>query len=55
MVLTSWGSINEGGTSANKSVGEVAMWMIIAAQWVAMALYIWTIVAPRIFPDRDFS
>eukprot|EP00518_Triparma_eleuthera_P000214 CAMPEP_0182459936 /NCGR_PEP_ID=MMETSP1319-20130603/4924_1 /TAXON_ID=172717 /ORGANISM="Bolidomonas pacifica, Strain RCC208" /LENGTH=433 /DNA_ID=CAMNT_0024658955 /DNA_START=389 /DNA_END=1690 /DNA_ORIENTATION=+ len=55
MVLTSWGSINEGGTSANKSVGEVAMWMIIAAQWVAMALYIWTIVAPRLFPDRDFS
>jgi len=55
MVLTSWGTINEGGTSANKGVGEVAMWMIIAAQWIALALYIWTIVAPRIFPDRDFS
>lgn len=56
MVLTDWGSINVGGGVVSKpSAGETAMWMIIVAQWVALALYIWTLVAPKIFPDRDFS
>jgi hypothetical protein len=55
MTLTGWGSIESGGTPANPSVGNVSMWMIIASQWVVLALYLWTLVAPRLFPDRDFS
>ena len=55
MALTGWGSIQSGGTPANPDVGEVSMWMIIASQWVVMTLYLWTLVAPRLFPDRDFS
>jgi len=55
MVLTSWGSIETGGDRANPEVGKVSMWMLIASQWLFMALYIWALVAPRLFPDRDFS
>jgi hypothetical protein len=56
MVLTDWGSLNVDSQMISKpSAGETAMWMIIVAQWAAMALYIWTLVAPRLFPDRDFS
>lgn len=55
MVLTSWGAVNTNGSAANTTVGEVSMWMIIAAQWTALLLYSWTILAPRLFPDRDFS
>lgn len=55
MSLTGWGSIESGGTPANPNVGNVSMWMIIASQWVVLALYLWTLVAPRLFPDRDFS
>ena len=55
MALTGWGSIQSGGNAANPSVGNVSMWMIIASQWFVMALYLWTLVAPRLFPDRDFS
>jgi len=55
MSLTGWGSIQSGGNAANPSAGSVSMWMIIASQWLVMALYIWTLVAPRLFPDRDFS
>ena len=56
MVLTDWGSINvEGGVVSKPSAGETAMWMIVVAQWVALALYSWTLLAPRLFPDRDFS
>ena len=55
MVVTSWGSIDTGGDRANPEVGKVSMWMMIASQWLFMLLYIWTLVAPRLFPDRDFS
>ena len=55
MALTGWGSIESGGTPANPDVGNVSMWMIIASQWVVLVLYLWTLVAPRLFPDRDFS
>jgi len=55
MVLTSWGAVNENGSAANTTVGEVSMWMIIAAQWTALILYSWTLLAPRLFPDRDFG
>ena len=55
MALTSWGSVEPGGDSANPEVGEVSMWMLISAQWLFMILYMWSLVAPRLFPDRDFS
>ena len=49
----------EGGvqyhTAANPQVGKVNMAMIAISQWVALSLYAWTLVAPRLFPDRDFS
>ena len=31
------------------------MWLNISAQWIMFALYILTLVAPVVFPDRDFS
>lgn len=55
MAVTSWGSIDNGGDRANPEVGEVSMWMLIASQWLFMVLYLWTLIAPRLFPDRDFS
>ncbi len=55
MVLTSWGQIKSDGSAANPTIGGAAMWCIIVGQWLALALYIWTLVAPRLFPDRDFS
>jgi hypothetical protein len=55
MALTGWGSIQADGNVANPQVGKVNMWIIIASQWVALLLYAWTLVAPRLFPDRDFS
>jgi serine incorporator 1/3 len=55
MALTGWGSIQANGNVADPQVGRVNMWIIIASQWVALLLYSWTLVAPRLFPDRDFS
>ena len=55
MSLTSWGSIEKGGNSANPSAGRISMWMIISSQWLMYLMYLWTLSAQRLFPDRDFS
>ena len=64
MSLTSWGSIsntlNEGEdieshSAANPEVGKLNMVTIAISQWVVLSLYAWTLLAPRLFPDRDFS
>ncbi|ETW05185.1 hypothetical protein H310_04180 [Aphanomyces invadans] len=48
MVVTQW------GTATGQQDGA-AMWVHIASQWVASALFVWTLVAPYLFPDREFS
>ena len=59
--LTGWGSISggigEGGehTAANPLVGRLNMAMIAVSQNIAILLYLWTLVAPTLFPDREFS
>lgn len=55
MILTHWGAVQTRGSIANPSASNVAMWIVIASQWLALLLYLWTLVAPRLFPDRDFS
>lgn len=55
MMMTNWGDINEDGESSGPKNGWVAMWLTTAGQWVCFLLYAWTLVAPSLFPDRDFS
>jgi serine incorporator 1/3 len=56
MTLTQWGVIqSKDGTIANRDVGRVGMWVIIGSQWLVMTLYLWTLVAPRLFPGREFN
>jgi hypothetical protein len=57
MTLTGWGSLSGEVESnvANPDKSSVNMWIICVSQWIAMALYLWTLAAPRLFPDREFS
>jgi serine incorporator 1/3 len=58
MTLTGWGTIevlDEEKNAANPTVGRVNMAMLMLSQWFAIGLYGWTLLAPRLFPDRDFS
>eukprot|EP00545_Synedropsis_sp_CCMP1620_P004977 CAMPEP_0119008362 /NCGR_PEP_ID=MMETSP1176-20130426/3636_1 /TAXON_ID=265551 /ORGANISM="Synedropsis recta cf, Strain CCMP1620" /LENGTH=459 /DNA_ID=CAMNT_0006960677 /DNA_START=78 /DNA_END=1457 /DNA_ORIENTATION=- len=58
MILTGWGTLedlNESHNAANPTAGRVNMAMIGVSQWIAIGLYSWTLLAPRLFPDRDFS
>jgi hypothetical protein len=54
MLLTGWGSKGMEGKDII-DVGWPSVWVKIVSQWVTAALYIWTMLAPIVFPDRDFS
>ena len=58
MILTGWGTLlvqdETDSHLANPTAGRVNMAMIGVSQWMAIGLYIWTLMAPRLFPDRDF-
>jgi len=53
MLLTSWGSADTSNVSYDLS--NVAMWIKIVSLWVTILLYSWTLLAPYLFPDRDFG
>ena len=63
MVLTGWGTLEAAASAgednnyhaANPTIGRFNMAMIGISQWCAILLYIWTLAAPTLFPDRDFS
>jgi len=55
MTLTGWGTLEDESQAANPTLGRVNMAIIGVSQWLAILLYIWTLIAPRVFPDRDFS
>ncbi|KAG2547805.1 hypothetical protein PVAP13_9KG126600 [Panicum virgatum] len=54
MLLTGWTSAAS-EKSELMDVGWTTVWVRICTEWVTAALYIWTLIAPLLFPDRDFS
>ena len=55
MVLTNWSTLQTNGTIENPRTGYSSMWLQASAQWIALLLYVWALVAPTLFPDRDFT
>ena len=71
MLLTNWGTGSfqpqsnvtapspSGGKSVVKfhsnSTGTAQMWVKIVSEWLAIILYTWTLVAPRVCPGREFA
>ncbi|KAK1315776.1 hypothetical protein QJS10_CPA05g00902 [Acorus calamus] len=54
MLLTGWTS-STSGSSKLIDVGWTSVWVRICTEWATAVLYIWTLVAPLILPDREFS
>ncbi|XP_043430288.1 serine incorporator 2 isoform X1 [Prionailurus bengalensis] len=52
MTLTNWYRPGE----ARKMISTwTAVWVKICASWAGLLLYLWTLVAPLLLPNRDFS
>ncbi|KAG6575017.1 Serine incorporator 3 [Cucurbita argyrosperma subsp. argyrosperma] len=52
MLLSGWTSLNE--SSDLIDVGWTSVWVRIGTEWVTAALYIWSLIAPLLLPDREF-
>lgn len=53
MLLSGWTSTSE--SSDLIDVGWTSVWVRICTEWVTAALYVWTLVAPLLLPDREFA
>ncbi|XP_059632571.1 uncharacterized protein LOC132275174 [Cornus florida] len=52
MLLSGWTSTSE--SSDLIDVGWTSVWVRICTEWVTAVLYVWSLVAPLLFPDREF-
>ncbi|XP_022341529.2 serine incorporator 3-like isoform X3 [Crassostrea virginica] len=53
MTLTNWYSPSSDFKSLNANMPSV--WVKIVSSWVCVALYVWTLVAPMVLRNREFS
>ncbi|KAJ3056436.1 hypothetical protein HK097_006927 [Rhizophlyctis rosea] len=59
-VLTNWDKFVLAGSESQQAnwtidKGVGGMWVKVATSWVDTLLYLWTLLAPIIFPDREFG
>jgi len=57
MLLNDWNVVSDISKSPDPNniyIGrsEVAMWMRVVSSWICMLLYIWSLIAPVLMPDR---
>ncbi|KAM3966762.1 serine incorporator TMS1 isoform 2-T2 [Aphomia sociella] len=51
MTLTNWYNPSSELSKENMA----SMWIKITSSWMCVGLYIWTLVAPALFPNREFN
>ncbi|XP_062322570.1 serine incorporator 1 [Osmerus eperlanus] len=52
MTLTNWYQPDTSTQAMQSSMP--AVWVKISSSWLGLGLYLWTLLAPLMFPDRDF-
>lgn len=53
MTLTNW--YNPNNTLNTLNASTASMWVKIVSSWLCILLYNWTLIAPVLLPNRDFS
>jgi len=56
MLMSDWYTVDkQAGDYRTVDTGMAAVWVKMVSAWVSMLLYIWTLLAPVCFPDRDWG
>lgn len=53
MSITNWYQPDK--HTALLSANYASFWVKAANSWTCVAIYVWTLIAPTVFPNRDFS
>jgi len=58
MVLTNWAIPEKADGNEKQTIeidqGMVSVWVKVVSSWITIVLYVWTLVAPIFFPNRQF-
>jgi len=54
MLLTDWGDAEDLNLE-HALVSSTTMWVQLVTEWLTFAMYTWFLIAPYLFPDRDFN
>lgn len=52
MLLSGWTSSTDNSDLID--IGWASVWVKICTEWVTAGLYVWSLVAPLLLPDREF-
>jgi len=59
MLMTDWQTVYNPGNSENSppvvDSGLAAVWVKVVSSWICLGLYIWTLIGPILFPDREWK
>lgn len=55
MLLTNWMTLSKNPEDPIVDRGEISVWAKIISSWLTLLLYGWTLLAPAIFPDREWN
>jgi predicted nucleic acid-binding Zn ribbon protein len=55
MLLTDWASNLYDNSNKISNLGTANMWANVGAAWLISLMYMWTLLAPKACPGRDFS
>jgi hypothetical protein len=53
VLITNWNSASIISSDINSS--GFSFWVRIAIAWTTSLIYIWTLIAPKVFAGRDFN
>eukprot|EP00118_Oscarella_pearsei_P004735 m.20702 g.20702 ORF g.20702 m.20702 type:complete len:461 (+) comp28064_c0_seq4:53-1435(+) len=55
VTLTGWYSPQRSGDTLQYAQNMAAVWVKMSSVWLCVIVYIWTLIAPIVLPDRDFG
>lgn len=53
MLITNWTSANI--LTLDLQSNDFGFWVRAVIAWLTTLLYLWTLIAPKVFPERDFT
>jgi len=56
MLMSDWYTVDKkAGDYLTVDTGTAAVWVKMVSSWVSLLLYVWTLLAPVCFPDREWG
>lgn len=56
MLCTNWGNVSVFDNTVNFfSNGNGSFWFKIVAEWFSIVIYLFSLIAPMLFPNRNFD